>query len=426
LTISIPQTFSSEIKYVLKVLLKENLNNHNYHIQESSANNVVFKSTTGSLTIQNDFFVGSYESLHIAAHLPINTVKVKVDDKEVVVLYGNDKFSSEGNDYYLGADIISSTYFMLTQWESTITPCDSLGRYSYTHSSIKRLDLYHRPIVNEYIALLQYLLNKLGVNTATSIYHPIFTCDVDNITKYHTFNNLLGGLRHMRSLSVIKEYFTSKKNKRDDVYFTFPYMLSILDNKNIDALFYFMTEAEDTAYDIIDYNLSDNIISNLASSIRERNYNIGLHPSINSWKNGQTIARQKKQLESSFGIEVKDCRQHYLRYDVNTTWALYDELNIKSDSSMQFSEGKGFAAGMCTPYTLYDLSTRSATDVVEIPLIYMKKKESIKSVESSFKEYKAVIDQAKKHNGKFMILFHNTDLETVMEKKLFEEAVNYL
>lgn len=418
--------YFNEIKYVLQVLLRENLNIYEYIFEESESNNIELKSDYGSITINNHFFKGSYEKLYNLESLPSSTINTVFEDLKITTLYGNSTLTVENNNYYIGADIIGSAFFMLTQWESTIKEGDHLGRYTYETSTLKKFDLYRTPIVNQYILFLQRLLEKIGVKSKIKEFKPEFTCDVDSITKYKSFRNLLGGLYHRKSFSVLSEYFRSRKDKATDPYFTFNYMLKIIQQKNIDATFYFMTDVEDDKFDTVDYNITEPIIQKLFAQLKMTKSKVGLHPSINSWKNKTTIDSQKSKLETAFGEEIKDIRQHYLRYDVLATIPAMDELGFTNDSTIQFTEGCGFAAGICTPYSLYDLKNRKITNVMETPLIYMKKKDYVEDVDAAFEKAKPILDEAKKYNGRFSILFHNADLETENEKALFEKVMNYL
>lgn len=426
LEIYIPEKYALEIAYVLQVFLKENLNINNYTFEEAETTDVVFKTAVGSITVNNDFFKGDYDDLFKNENFPNSRINIIFEDIEIKALYGNNTLTVENNNYYLGADIIGSAFFMLTQWESTIKEGDHLGRYKYDTSTLKKFDLYKTPVVNQYILFLQRLLEKIGVETILNEYKPEFTSDIDCITKYKTIRNLLGGLYHRKSFSVFNEYFRSRKNKAADPYFTFDYMLKAIQQKNIDSTFYFMTDVQDKNYDTIDYDLNESLIQNLFSRIKESNYKIGLHPSINSWKNKETICIQKQKLENAVKEKITNIRQHYLRYDVLETISAINELGFINDSSIQFSEGCGFAAGMCTPYSLFDLKNRKITNVTETPLIYMKKKDYVKDVEASFQKAKPILDEAKKYHGRFSILFHNADMETKNERELFEKILDYL
>ena len=74
-------------------------------------------------------------------------------------------------------------------------------------------------------------------------------------------------------------------------------------------------------------------------------------------------------------------------------------------------------------FSLFDIKNRKATKVKEIPLIAMKKKDYVLDVDKSYEKMFSIVKEAKKYNGRFMILFHNSDLETENERMLFEKMV---
>ncbi len=427
LKITLPKENSIELAYVIQVLVQDSLG-VSFEIINDNANTEVFFEYDGKhIVFKQDYFKRDYIHLHENEALPKELVSFNYENLNVSTLYGQPKVVYEGNrkDVYL--DIFGSTYFLLTQWESTIMKGDHLGRYKFSGSTIEKLGIYKRPLVNEYIDFIKLLLSQLGVQSSSRIYSPIFTCDVDSITKYSSIRNLLGGFRHRGlSYSIYKEYKASRENKANDVYYSFDYLFKHIEDKGISSIFYFMSEVSDKKYDTMDYSLEEPLISRLFKKIKDNKFSLGLHPNIDSWKSLASIQKQRSELVKFSQQEVKHVRQHYLRYDVNTTWSIFQEMQFKTDSSMQFKEGVGFANGICIPFFLFDLKNRSVTDVLEIPLIAMKKKDYVKNVEEQYNIFKEVIDPAKKHKGNFSILFHNADLETENEKRLFEEVMDLL
>ncbi len=428
LKIYVPKDFIIELSYVVKVLLAENLNFTQYEIDSCNDVDIRFVNSSGQIKFANVFFIGDIDSLHTKDNLPSTCIDFLYNGNKYKALYAkNDEIGCDGNCFKIGPDIFATTYFLLTQWESTILEGDHLGRYKLETSSLSKFGIYTTPIVNQYIQLMQQLLQSLNIFTTIDEYKPHFTCDIDSITKYKSLRNLIGGIYHRRELfGIIKSYFQSKNNKKSDPYYSFDYLFGILEKCRIDSTFYFMSGFEDKKYDTMDYDLAEPLIQDIIETIKERKYSIGLHPTINAWKSNEIIANQKLLLEENTKISVSNIRQHYLRYDVNTTWNVMNRNAFLYDSSMQFTEGMGFAAGICTPFTLFDLNSRKETKVKEIPLIVMKKKDYVRDVSVTFDKMNGIINQAKKYNGRFMILFHNSDLETENERILFEKVMQVL
>ncbi len=425
--VKIPKNFIPEYTYVLKVLLEENLNFGHFKIETHEAEEVYFITSSGKIVFENVFFKGDQKEFHSLKNLPNECIDFDFENITYKALYFKEKeIKNVGAEYSVGIDIFATTYFLLTQWESTLLEGDHLGRYKYETSTIKKFDLYLIPVVNQYIFLLKNLLQKIGVETKIKEYKPMFSCDIDSITKYKNLRNLLGGFYHRKDyFKIISEYKRSVKNKEQDPYFSFDYMFDRLEKKGIESTFYFMAGLEDSRYDTKDYSLNEPLLQKLIGQIKSKDFTIGLHPTINSWKSKSTIVAQKIELEKACSQSVNDVRQHYLRYNLNT-WSIIEESDFTKDSSVQFTQGMGFACGMCTPYSLYNIRERETLKVVETPLILMKKKDYVSNVNATFEEMKSVLDIAKKYNGRFQILFHNSDLETPNEKLLFEKVIDYL
>lgn len=427
LKISVPAEFIIELSYVINVLLKEQLNFYQFDIVTSNDEDVIFENNIGKIKFANVFFHGNTTNLHTKENLPSQCIDFSYNNVGYKSLYHRDsKIEKEGNCIYLGHDVFASTYFLLTQWESKLLSGDHLGRYKLATSTIYKFGLYETPVVNQYVQLIQQLLQQLNVETKTDGYKPHFSCDIDSITKYKTFRNLIGSIYHTRKpLNAIKLYLSAKRNKKNDPYYCFDYLFSMLEKYNLEATFYFMAGLEDKRYDTKDYDLNEPLVQEIVKGIKTRQYQIGLHPTINTWQSYDTIKDQKEVLEKAVDSKVVNVRQHYLRYDVGT-WAIMEGNDFLYDSSMQFTEGIGFAAGICTPFTLFDLINRRPTKVKEIPLIAMKKKDYVQHVSQSFEKMFTIINEAKKYNGRFMILFHNSDLETENERMLFEKILESL
>lgn len=433
LKITIPGYYDREVAYVLYVCLTQHLGIEKYILERKEHTDFIFEGPNGKLTIANTFFSDITTFPFHPKNIPSQFFEVNIPGHPdtICALFGNDQVAHEQNEMYLGADIIAGTFLLLTQWDVAISARDDLGRVKLSESAIGKLGLYHRPLVNEYIACLAYLLNGIGVQIRTREYHPVFSCDVDSVQKYKNIRNLAGAIYHSdwkwsEWQKIRNRYFKARKNIKEDPYFSFDYLLSKLKETGLDATFYFMTGTTHSTYDHRDYELSNAEMVQVVKKIQSDGYHIGLHPSFESSTSMDTLINEKEKLDQATGMEITSVRQHYLRYQPGKTWTMQEEAGFFIDSSVQYTEGMGFATGICTPYRLYDLESRRMLQLTEEPLILMKKKDYVRDVESQFFANKKILDQAKKHKGRFQILFHNSDVETENEKILFDETLKYL
>jgi hypothetical protein len=64
-------------------------------------------------------------------------------------------------------------------------------------------------------------------------------------------------------------------------------------------------------------------------------------------------------------------RQHFLRFDVRTTWAAQVEAGFAHDSTLGYNEAIGFRAGIAAPFVPWDGVGRRAHRLWEVPLTAM-------------------------------------------------------
>lgn len=135
---------------------------------------------------------------------------------------------------------------------------------------------------------------------------------------------------------------------------------------------------------------------------------VGVHGSTHSYKNINSLKKEKGELESIFG-DVKGIRQHRLNFIPALTWRYQSQAGYKYDSSVAHSEFFGFFSGICHPYRLIDIIQKQILNLLEIPLSFM---------DWTFMHYELGLDRifsifrtlnsiAKKYHGVFVVNFHN-------------------
>jgi hypothetical protein len=103
----------------------------------------------------------------------------------------------------------------------------------------------------------------------------------------------------------------------------------------------------------------------------KRGYQIGIHPSFESWKDLGMFLAEKQKLEEAIGKAVKISRQHFLRFSFPETAAIIDELGLEEDSTIGYAERIGFRCGTGFPYHLYDFKNERPYKFLEHPLVFM-------------------------------------------------------
>jgi hypothetical protein len=109
-------------------------------------------------------------------------------------------------------------------------------------------------------------------------------------------------------------------------------------------------------------------------------------------------------------------RQHFLRFEAPTTWQIWEDNNMKWDSTLSYADREGFRCGVCYEFPVFNFLTRKELNLYEKPLIVM---------EGSFTTYQKHIskqdmidkivnlqNKVRKYNGTFVILWHNSSFNT--------------
>jgi hypothetical protein len=97
------------------------------------------------------------------------------------------------------------------------------------------------------------------------------------------------------------------------------------------------------------YSLTPDVVRDLMSLARD-GWIIGLHPSIDAWKDPESMRQARTRLEAALGTPVRDCRQHWLRFGWSGTWAAQQEAGFLRDSTLGFNDRPGFRTAAALEY----------------------------------------------------------------------------
>lgn len=181
------------------------------------------------------------------------------------------------------------------------------------------------------------------------------------------------------------------------------------------------------------YNVDDDNIKNIFKYINKNSHFIGLHPSYLSYKSESIIQEEtmdiNRVLDECNLNNIVGARQHYLKWCNPTTWQIYENADIMFDSSLTFAGKAGFRCGTCYEYSVYDLLNRKKLKLKEKPLIVMDGTltEYMKlSYDDALKYVVYLARQCKLYNGDFIILWHNTTLDNLEERKFYTHMLSII
>jgi len=369
-------------------------------------------------------------------------------EASIPILYGQAEIKVSENSVYFGLDILGSCFFMLSRYEEYIDgDTDEYGRWKSENCIAAKSGFMMRPIVNEYCELLWGGLNHLWpcLLRKKRSFQFISTHDVDRPYKYLNVPVLKNIQYSIEDVFIrysigdaLKRLFGSVLSKLSrgayDPYNTFSYILEQSKRRGVRTEFYFITQSTNPLRDA-DYCLTDKGILKLVGSIVDRDHTVGLHPSFDSFTNGEKISVELEILRRLLSSLGKECdllgaRMHYLRWQFPGTLQALESAGLCYDSTMYFSDNPGFRAGCCYEYPLYNFDLKLPSSVTEFPLVFMdstfimgdEEKFNNGTAEKMIRELK---DACRLYNGNFISLWHNSNLTTKKAKDLYEYTLDY-
>lgn len=326
-------------------------------------------------------------------------------------------------------DIFASSFFMLTRWEEYVNKNrDSHNRFPATESLAHKQGFLDRPIVNEYVEELKKMLLALDNSLEFKIhnYQLVLTHDVDSVLKYTTLKRalreIIGDIFKRKNIKMALSNMLTKIQVhlgiKKDPFDTFDYLMDLSEKVGVKSYFFFMGQGL-TKYDNM-YKSDDTFVKDLILKIKDRGHHIGIHPSYNAYNTLEQFKKEKEELENNLDTTIPFGREHYLRFEVPTTWQIWEDNCMKWDSTLSYADKEGFRCGVCYEYSVFNILTRKKLKLKEKPLIVMEGsfatyQPNIKPIEMEEK-IRYLIEQIKKYNGEFVFLWHNSSFNCVSWK----------
>ena len=441
----IPNNNIEERKYILDVFFNDFLG-LDYYLE---INNSYFESwelilENNTKIIFRDHFFNKYllELQYLnSGNIPLKIKFLKnqyIVEDNIPVIYGNDDLIVSETCIICGIDIFASSFFMLTRWEEYVNKTyDKHKRFSARESLAFKNNFLDRPVVNEYIEMLKKMLISLDNNLLFKkhTFQYIFTHDVDHIEKWDTLKkfcrHLMGDLIKRKSVKEFSKsivYFIKVRLKiKNDPYDTFDYLMSLSEKLESKSYFFFMAKGL-TNFDNR-YKINDKKVIDLVNKIKKRKHWIGIHPTYNAYNNFEQLKSEIIDLEEQFDINVSFGRNHYLRFEVPTTWQIWDDNKLMWDSTCGYADKEGFRCGVCYEYSVFNIISRKKLYLREKPLIVMDGTLQSQKEMNKFKMQENILKLIKKvkyYDGEFVILWHNSSFnisERINYNKVYEEVL---
>lgn len=342
-------------------------------------------------------------------------------------------------------DLFGSAFFLLTRYEEIADPVlDAHDRFLMHASIAHKEGFLHRPIVNEYVDVLYALLKRqwpqLSRRARSS--RTVVTHDVDvplsvrRPRRREYMRTVVGDLTNRRDPALALRRLNAYRHKASpdicdfDPAYTFDFFLRENERHGIQSWVNFMTET--IGHGTVPYSLVEPWARSLLKQVHERGHQIGFHPSFDTYTDAQQLGREFELLRSAAahnGIEQERWggRQHWLRWANPITWQLWDDLGLAMDSSLAYDLEPGFRCSVCYPFRVFNLKTRKALALEEWPLTWMDV--TLIGIldlglDEAVNRAGALHAECKRHNGDFVILWHNDSLVSKRQQAAYVELLD--
>lgn len=431
-----PLSFAKERAYIIETLFHEFLGLEiNILIEKTEQYKIILPNKT-ELILNDSFFSNFTEDKDYLAqdNIPPKVIFTRNDylvEADIPIIYGDETIEITEQSIHCGIDIFASCFFMLTRWEEyVIKEKDKHGRFSDFESLAYKSNFHKRPIVNEYTELLWRMMYSLDNSLIRKErkYSVTITHDVDNIRRYDTifkYIKALGGDLLLRKnpllwFSTTKDFIKCQLNLMKDPHDTFDLLMDISEKYNLKSHFFFMPnhlDETDARYDVRSSVVKESILN-----INKRGHLVGIHSGYDSFNNKDIFLAELQRL-NSIDHKINEGRQHYLKFENPTTWQLWEDNELKIDSTIGYSHFAGFRAGTCYEYPVFNILSRRKLNLIEKPLIAMEGavKEEHDKVGDFVNEIVKLSKLTKRYNGDFVFLWHNNNINVLEWKNYFSK-----
>ena len=373
--------------------------------------------------------------------LPLKTIE------GVPLLFGAPEVVRRGSQLVIYADIIASTYFLVTRYEEWVRRDvrDKHGRFPGKESLAYRAGFIDRPIVDEYGELLRGWAKRIGVHLPAPKrrFSVTVTHDVDHIGTgrgtIRLLRSIASGLLGRRSWgSALQNARIALGLARDpldniDDVIELDQRLVDHDRLNRCRVKYFFMAGGGTAFDNT-YDIRSSKLRNILRRVSASGAEIGLHASYEAGARPELTATERVTLEESAGLSVRENRHHYLGWREPADGHALAEAGITRDSTMGYADVAGFRLGVCHAIPMFDPESARLLGIEEYPLTVMDVTLSNQDYmhldeEAAFDCVCRLADTTFRHGGEFVMLWHNNTLASTSETyhpRLYPRILNYL
>ncbi len=325
----------------------------------------------------------------------------------------------------LDFDIVAATFLLASEYQDLVSlERDEFDRLRAMDSVQDRLGILEIPVVNYYSMFLKKTIEdffgltieskKFGASDhALALTHDVdYTSSLNprmikrNIFGHAILNNegLTPNERAMKllyPLFAIAGYDPPKAGMR--------FLKRVEIERDLRSTFFMKTGS--TARQDMNYRVRSRSFRRFIDFLVEGGFEIGIHPSMSTYIDGEQLLLEKRRLEDLICKEVASVRQHYLKFTAGKTIGIWERAGLKYDSTLGFSRKAGFRNSIAFPFPLYNFEEDRISTVTELPLVIMDgtfADTHTLTADETFERMRHLVDETKLAHGAASILFHNS------------------
>jgi hypothetical protein len=429
---------SSRLKYTLDWIFTDRLG----LIYELTNDTIRLHSFTGCTIVYTEQILENYAGIFIKASTLLQEQGIKEQNlsiqrwKKSTVLFYNQPGAA------IPFDIFAAIFYLISRYEEYLQHHkDQHKRYAYENSVAGQYAFIQKPVVDEWLLHFSSFLEKnytLKTQQRKALWIP--TYDVDIAFRY------LGKsfARHMASiskdllrlrLSTLATYATFCFKKSNDPFDNFEQLYTLHKNLNSTSMFFLLMALQNSHYDK-NINPAAKSMQKLVQQL-DKHSTLGIHPSYNASEQENLFQIEKNVLEKTIHKTVTHSRQHYIKFQLPSTYQQLIKAGITHDYSMGYATINGFRAGTANAFYWYDITQEQVTSLRVHPFCFMDatslyyQKQNKQQIQA---EWRQLWQAVQKTGGTFITIAHNHLLTEKLEsnntwmeyyKKLAAETINH-
>jgi hypothetical protein len=242
--------------------------------------------------------------------------------------------------------------------------------------------------------------------------------------------------RHLQyATQTLRSVASSHFNIKTDPYWNFNQIISLEKKYDVLSTFYFLAYRKHHRINnqkmVGNYGRRHKDVCSIMKEICREGCEIGLHGSIDGFRDGNILEAERNQIEGCFNGACNGIRQHFLLLDKDITPFEQLKAGFQYDSTLGYRDICGYRCGTGFPYSWFNLFMDGKENFLEVPLIVMDSSlviEKSGNLSGCHDQLLGFLQQALNQESCMTLLWHNTSFSDPSHpwlRQLFEDALSF-